>query len=205
MIWNLLFAINDIRRSFFEEAVLITVVQEILKRYGYLRCGSFKRRASASKHKEGRHGGRRCTNEEIRNAIRRYQNTYNMPATGQLDQATLKLMSESRCGNPDDESRAARFKPMIHPRKRHWRKGHSYQPLARHRRDISSEIEHLFDIDVPPKEVPSEKQDLPEAATTHLQLSNAEEEGWSQTFSTSPTLRRAMPVHEMVMGRGGVV
>ncbi|GIY90400.1 matrix metalloproteinase-21 [Caerostris darwini] len=181
--------------------------EEILKRYGYLRCGSFKRRASASKHKEGRHGGRRCTNEEIRNAIRRYQNTYNMPVTGQLDQATLKLMSESRCGNPDDESRAARFKPMIHPRKRHWRKGHSYQPLARHRRDISTEqIEHLFDINMPPspKEVSAEKQDLPEAAT-HLQLSNAEEEGWSQTFSTSPTLRRAMPVHEVVMGERRVV
>ncbi|GFU45318.1 matrix metalloproteinase-21 [Nephila pilipes] len=114
--------------------------EEILKRYGYLRCGSSKRRASSSKHKEGRHGGRRCTNEEIRHAIRRYQNTYNMPVTGQLDQATLKLMSESRCGNPDDENRAARFKPMIHPRKRHWRKGHSYQPLARHKRDVSSDF-----------------------------------------------------------------
>ncbi|GFY39730.1 matrix metalloproteinase-21 [Trichonephila inaurata madagascariensis] len=83
------------------------------KRDGYFRCGL---RGGFSSPR-GRHG-RRCTNEEIRHAIRRYQNTYNMPVTGQLDQATLKLMSESRCGNPDDESRAARFKPMIHPRKR---------------------------------------------------------------------------------------
>ncbi|GBN60333.1 Matrix metalloproteinase-21, partial [Araneus ventricosus] len=186
------------------------ILQEILKRYGYLRCGSSKRRASASRHKEGRHGGRRCTSEEIRNAIRRYQNTYNMPVTGQLDEATLRLMSESRCGNPDDESRAARFKPMIHPRKRHWRKGHSYQPLGRHRRDISYEAEtteeyrpnQLSDagniIDFPEAAFSEESQDL---EVLRQRLSSADDGSTSdQKSPAKQSHQKVLPVHELVLG-----
>ncbi|GFY35548.1 matrix metalloproteinase-21 [Trichonephila clavipes] len=193
---------------------------EILKRYGYLRCGSSKRRASSSsKHKEGRHG-RRCTNEEIRHAIRRYQNTYNMPVTGQLDQATLKLMSESRCGNPDDESRAARFKPMIHPRKRHWRKGHSYQPLARHKRDISSNLiedhslNQIFEsesIDVAIYDEDNldghSKEDRnlkkPHEATSKRLTSTVDSNVWGQAFPISlakQSSKKVLPVHELVLG-----
>ncbi|CAL1268580.1 unnamed protein product [Larinioides sclopetarius] len=184
--------------------------EEILKRYGYLRCGSSKRRASASRHKEGRHGGRRCSNEEIRNAIRRYQNTYNMPVTGQLDEATLRLMSESRCGNPDDESRAARFKPMIHPRKRHWRKGHSYQPLGRHRRDISyeagtteefgqdqqSDAENV--INFPEAAFSEESQDL---EVLRQRLSSASDRSTSDKSSpVNQFPQKVLPVHELVLG-----
>ncbi|XP_035208938.1 matrix metalloproteinase-21-like [Stegodyphus dumicola] len=115
--------------------------EEILKRYGYLRCG--RRRGSGLRHKEGRQGGRRCSGEEIKQAVRLYQHTYNMPVTGKLDKATLRMMSESRCGNPDDENKAVPFKPMISPKRRHWRKGHSYQPLARHKRDIFFEATNL--------------------------------------------------------------
>ncbi|XP_042898572.1 matrix metalloproteinase-21 isoform X2 [Parasteatoda tepidariorum] len=111
---------------------------EILKRYGYLRCGFSKRKGSGSKPRE-RKSGRKCSNEEIRQAIRRYQNAYNIPVTGKLDQSTLRLMSESRCGNPDDENKASRYKPMIHLKKRHWKKSHSYQQLSRHRREIRTD------------------------------------------------------------------
>ncbi|XP_023236851.1 matrix metalloproteinase-21-like isoform X2 [Centruroides sculpturatus] len=99
--------------------------QEILIRYGYLRCSLKRRRGPLSLANSilNKETGppRSCTQEDIQEAIRQYQRTYNMPPTGRLDQPTLRLMSESRCGNPDDED-AVSFQPMINLRKKRWRK-----------------------------------------------------------------------------------
>ncbi|CAN7990157.1 unnamed protein product, partial [Ixodes hexagonus] len=85
--------------------------QEVLKRYGYLQCGSRRRRnrhrgGGGRDHEESSGGPRSCSAHELRKAVRLYQRNYNMPETGQLDQATLQVMSESRCGNPDIEAGA---------------------------------------------------------------------------------------------------
>lgn len=92
--------------------------QEVLKRYGYLQCGSRRRR---NRHR-GRSGGGgdgsrdhedasssssprwSCSAHELRRAVRQYQRNYNMPETGLLDEPTLRVMSEARCGNPDIEA-----------------------------------------------------------------------------------------------------
>ncbi|XP_054706403.1 matrix metalloproteinase-21-like [Uloborus diversus] len=136
--------------------------EEVLKRYGYLRCGSGRRRNHPTRHKEGRHGRGRCGPEEIRQAVKRYQNTYNIPVTGSLDEATLKTMSESRCGNPDNESRASAFKPMIRPKKRVGKRSHNYQQFSRHKREASlnnDAIENGFFslYNLNPKEEPERK------------------------------------------------
>lgn len=107
--------------------------QEVLKRYGYLQCG---RRRRGERHRGGVNrggsstddGNRQqptCTPQELRRAIRLYQRNYNMPATGLLDTATLLVMSESRCGNPDIETGDSFHGPRsrTHGRRRPHRRG----------------------------------------------------------------------------------
>ncbi|KAG0424598.1 hypothetical protein HPB47_028193 [Ixodes persulcatus] len=84
--------------------------EEVLKRYGYLQCGSRRRRnrhrGGGRDHGESWAGPRSCSAHELRKAVRLYQRNYSMPETGLLDPATLRVMSESRCGNPDIEAGA---------------------------------------------------------------------------------------------------
>ncbi|KAM7284654.1 matrix metalloproteinase-21-like [Ixodes scapularis] len=84
--------------------------EEVLKRYGYLQCGSRRRRnrhrGGGRDHDESWAGPRSCSAHELRKAVRLYQRNYSMPETGLLDPATLRVMSESRCGNPDIEAGA---------------------------------------------------------------------------------------------------
>ncbi|CAN7999218.1 unnamed protein product, partial [Ixodes pacificus] len=89
--------------------------QEVLKRYGYLQCGSRRRRnrhrGGGRDHDESWAGPRSCSAHELRKAVRLYQRNYSMPETGLLDPATLRVMSESRCGNPDIEAGHRRHAP----------------------------------------------------------------------------------------------
>lgn len=116
--------------------------EEVLKRYGYLQCGSRRRR---NRHR-GRSGGGgdgsrdhedasssssprwSCSAHELRRAVRQYQRNYNMPETGLLDEPTLRVMSEARCGNPDIEAgtlphRKAKAKRRKHERRKQHRRG----------------------------------------------------------------------------------
>ncbi|KAG1681472.1 Matrix metalloproteinase-21 [Nymphon striatum] len=87
--------------------------EEILKRYGYLKCAT-----KTVKNEElflelalGLIGleafsipkEKTCTRQEIKAAIKKFQLTYNMRPTGKLDKELLKVMSEARCGNSDDK------------------------------------------------------------------------------------------------------
>ncbi|GAB6023256.1 Matrix metallopeptidase 21 [Chamberlinius hualienensis] len=73
--------------------------EELLQKYGYLRCTVGKKHRGKLKKK----GVRFCSKVEVREAIRQYQRVFNMPQSGRLDKATMKMMSASRCGNRDDE------------------------------------------------------------------------------------------------------
>ena len=44
-----------------------------------------------------------CDDAEVEDAIREYQSTYNLTATGELNEETKQLMSTSRCGNKDND------------------------------------------------------------------------------------------------------
>ncbi|XP_064484349.1 matrix metalloproteinase-21-like [Ornithodoros turicata] len=99
--------------------------QEVLKRYGYLQCGRRRHRGNRSGPEDASRQLPTCTAQELRRAIRKYQRNYNMPVTGKLDSATLLLMSESRCGNPDIEAgdSAHKHRTRKHGRRRPQRRG----------------------------------------------------------------------------------
>ena len=53
----------------------------------------------------------RSGNHNVAEAIKKFQGFTGLPATGQLDQATIALMKAPRCGMPDvgDEGRVKRY------------------------------------------------------------------------------------------------
>ncbi|XP_014680153.1 PREDICTED: matrix metalloproteinase-21-like [Priapulus caudatus] len=87
----------------------------MLEKYGYLRCKMQRRRrrdvyaldnlwemlptAPDSRRPDA------CGEAAIREAVREYQKTYKLPQTGVVDEATKTMMSETRCGNRDDEQK----------------------------------------------------------------------------------------------------
>lgn len=97
----------------------IEKAKEILRRYGYLRCGGSLPPPNLYGRKKKPQNGvvqdgnghpawkgvsnQGCSEEAFRRALKQYQQTYNMNGTGALDTPTLRMMSESRCGNPDDD------------------------------------------------------------------------------------------------------
>ena len=54
-----------------------------------------------------------CNEDEIKQALQEYQRTYNLPATGELDEKTKQLMSSSRCGNKDNEAEVVNPKAVV--------------------------------------------------------------------------------------------
>ena len=98
-------------------------LQAYMMRYGYLKCKphgrkkesrmrnryrQFNRPGSHHQHQQQQqsHGSSlvltlNCDKQRVSQAIMQYQRTYHLPVTGQLDKDTKELMSESRCGNRD--------------------------------------------------------------------------------------------------------
>ncbi|XP_013785656.2 matrix metalloproteinase-21-like [Limulus polyphemus] len=114
---------DNLRYRVFNDKNLVTSedkAEEVLARYGYLKCDSRRQKRSLFSgflnvipDEGGRTSiSRTCSKMEVENAIKNYQKTYNMPQTGRLDSDTLRVMSESRCGNSDDESSAVPFQPL---------------------------------------------------------------------------------------------
>ncbi|XP_022242340.1 matrix metalloproteinase-21-like [Limulus polyphemus] len=113
---------DSLRYNVVNDRNLVTTekkAEEVLSRYGYLRCGSREKRDVVFRFgevsealAEETHSSQTCSETDIEEAIRRYQRTYNMPETGRLDAETMRVMSESRCGNADDESAAVPFKSL---------------------------------------------------------------------------------------------
>ncbi|XP_041371054.1 matrix metalloproteinase-21-like [Gigantopelta aegis] len=102
----------------------------VLEKYGYLRCSVLRRKRESGSHgrsfsfsdlfnmktqnmfKEGGFVGV-CNEHEIKQALQEYQRTYNLPATGELDEKTKQLMSSSRCGNKDNEAEVVNPKAVV--------------------------------------------------------------------------------------------
>ncbi|XP_076308178.1 matrix metalloproteinase-21-like [Tachypleus tridentatus] len=113
---------DSLRYVVFDDRNLVTTekkAEEVLTRYGYLRCGSRKKRDvvfhignMSEAFPEDARSTQSCSETDVEEAIRRYQRTYNMPETGRLDTETMRVMSEARCGNADDESAAVPFQPL---------------------------------------------------------------------------------------------
>lgn len=89
--------------------------QAMLEKYGYLRCKMQRRRRRDIYAPDNlrellpmspkSNTADDCSAASMREAVREYQRTYKLPETGILDDATKKMMSETRCGNRDDEKR----------------------------------------------------------------------------------------------------
>ncbi|XP_076345934.1 matrix metalloproteinase-21-like [Tachypleus tridentatus] len=122
--------------------------EDILAKYGYLKCGFRRQKRSVfpdffhvlpeMRNRLKSHPG--CTRSDLENAIKNYQKTYNTPQTGRLDAGTLQIMSESRCGNSDDESAAVPFQPV----QLSVRSG--YPPVSRFKREVPKLTLSLNDI-----------------------------------------------------------
>lgn len=88
-------------------------MQYVLSKYGYLLCQGNRQKRESSSYFQGLRGlsegsGVGCDERAVKTAIQTYQRTYNLPATGELDDQTKSLMSTSRCGNLDSESKTKR-------------------------------------------------------------------------------------------------
>ena len=49
-------------------------------------------------------------NHDVGEAIKKFQKFFHLPETGEVDEDTLNLMKKPRCGDPDVEDEASRFK-----------------------------------------------------------------------------------------------
>ncbi|XP_059176612.1 matrix metallopeptidase-21-like [Physella acuta] len=90
-----------------------TDAEYVLSKYGYLLCQGNRQKRESSSYFQGLRGlsegsGVGCDERAVKTAIQTYQRTYNLPATGELDDQTKSLMSTSRCGNLDSERKAKR-------------------------------------------------------------------------------------------------
>ena len=49
-------------------------------------------------------------NHDVGEAVKKFQNFFGLPETGEVDEETLNAMKKPRCGDPDIEEEASRFK-----------------------------------------------------------------------------------------------
>ena len=49
-------------------------------------------------------------NHDVGEALKKFQNFFHLPETGEVDEETLNAMKKPRCGDPDLEEEASRFK-----------------------------------------------------------------------------------------------
>ena len=49
-------------------------------------------------------------NHDVGEAVKKFQNSFHLPETGVVDEDTLNAMKKPRCGDPDVEEEASRFK-----------------------------------------------------------------------------------------------
>ena len=49
-------------------------------------------------------------NPDVGEAVKKFQNFFHLPVTGEVDEETLNAMKEPRCGDPDVEEEKSRFK-----------------------------------------------------------------------------------------------
>lgn len=91
------------------------MLQNYLIKYGYLTCGGVigprQRRQvplPLAEEEEGVETGSSanvgCTDNEVHSAIKKFQASKGLKPTGDLDQPTLNLMRQRRCGNKDTET-----------------------------------------------------------------------------------------------------
>lgn len=74
----------------------------------------------------------------IADSIRKFQITFNLPVTGQADNETFTLMSQPRCGRPDNEVEGSGF-AYYSPR---WRRNHLTYHFASYTNDINKDDLH---------------------------------------------------------------
>jgi hypothetical protein len=103
---------------------LYFVTQRYLHKYGYLNCTVPDRRRRRHQPFQPPAGGfdegvssiprpseHVCSDQEVRTALRKLQQRFDLDATGRLDDDTKSLMSRGRCGNTDSDDRRRQLEP----------------------------------------------------------------------------------------------